>query len=250
MRNAGGLLKESPAPPGTFPEYDCDCPESARMRGSGLFSVFFCGVTWWLGVVSCDQRGACLLGRLAYPAFSLLSCPHPPYPLPGGKGEILGYFMQGASPLASPRLSQRRRWNRGRTARPAGGVPALSPAYPAFGFVSCPIPPTPFPGGKGENQGYFMQGASPLASPRAEPTVRRKTDRKVSLRAVPAAKERGDRGRGTSAFEMVLSPGAGRTSAAGVQPPPGTANAGRAGNPGGKPPKKSPIRQISHILSV
>ena len=26
---------------------------------------------------------------------------------------------------------------------------------------------------------------------------------------MPAAKERGDRGRGTSAFEMVLSPGAG-----------------------------------------
>ena len=35
-----------------------------------------------------------------------------------------------------------------------------------------------------------------------------------SLRAVPPAKERGDRGRGTSAFEMVLSPGAGRASAA------------------------------------
>ena len=32
---------------------------------------------------------------------------------------------------------------------------------------------------------------------------------------MPAAKERGDRGRGTSAFEMVLSPGAGRASAGG-----------------------------------
>ena len=41
MRSAGGLLKESPAPPGTFPEYDCDCPESARMRGSGLFFCLF-----------------------------------------------------------------------------------------------------------------------------------------------------------------------------------------------------------------
>ena len=40
-----------------------------------------------------------------------------------------------------------------------------------------------------------------------------------SLLAVPAAKERGDRGRGTSAFEMVLSPGAGRASAAGGSPP-------------------------------
>ena len=80
-----------------------------------------------------------------------------------------------------------------------------------------------------------MQGASPLASPglnsggtgstcqsgirrgglSASP-VRCKTDRTAFLLAVPAAKERGDRGRGTSAFEMVLSPGAGRASAGGV----------------------------------
>ena len=46
-----------------------------------------------------------------------------------------------------------------------------------------------------------------------------KTKGDGSLWAKPAAKERGDRGRGTSAFEMVLSPGAGRASAAGVQPP-------------------------------
>ena len=98
-------------------------------------------------------------------------------------------------------------------------------------------PPDPLPGGKGETLGYFMQGAAPLASPRLNPrgtyipcqagaqrrgelVFRRKTDRTAFLWAVPPAKERGDRGRGTSAFEMVLSPGAGRTSAAGVQPPP------------------------------
>ena len=86
-----------------------------------------------------------------------------------------------------------------------------------------------------------MQGASPLASlglnpggtgaggvsragggvPSESPT-RRKTDRTAFLLAVPAAKERGDRGRwnypshATAAFEMVLSPGAGRASAAGA----------------------------------
>ena len=55
---------------------------------------------------------------------------------------------------------------------------------------------------------------------------RRKSDRTAFLWAEPAAKERGDRGRwnypshATAAFETVLSPGAGRTSAAGVQPPP------------------------------
>ena len=41
----------------------------------------------------------------AYPAFSLISFPHPPTPLPGGKGEIFCFLMQGASPLASPGLN-------------------------------------------------------------------------------------------------------------------------------------------------
>ena len=68
-----------------------------------------------------------------------------------------------------------------------GGLPSLPPACPAFpdaagglgGFgrlpalpLVCflsPIPPAPLPGGKGENQGYFMQGASPLASPGLNP---------------------------------------------------------------------------------
>ena len=87
-----------------------------------------------------------------------------------------------------------------------------------------------------------MQGASPLASPGLNPggtgaggvsragggvpsesPTRRKTDRTAILLAVPAAKERGDRGRwnypsqATAAFEMVLSPGAGRANAARVQ---------------------------------
>ena len=77
-----------------------------------------------------------------------------------------------------------------------------------------------------------MQGASPLASPafnrlrhlqslpsrypaQGESEVRRKIDRTAFLLAVPAAKERGDRGRwnypsqATAAFEMVSPPGQG-----------------------------------------
>ena len=72
--------------------------------------------------VSGTRRGACLLCRLPalplrYPAGACLLCrlltlpltcflaPYPPAPLPGGKGVTIGYFMQGASPLASPGLN-------------------------------------------------------------------------------------------------------------------------------------------------
>ena len=174
----------------------------------------------------------------ACPAFSFASAPYPPTPpSPTGKGETKVIFMQGASPLASPGLNPRGT-GKGDEPRTRRGLP---PALPvdlaavvlagghAF-FVACrpclllsflpPIPPTPFPGGEGGDQGYFMQGAPPLASPGAEPG-RHLHDQKflfVYGGAVPAAKERGDRGRGTSAFEMVLSPGAGIANAAGGSP--------------------------------
>ena len=42
------------------------------------------------------------------------------------------------------------------------------PTMPLVYFLS-PIPPTPFPSGEGGDQGFFMQGASPLASPGLNP---------------------------------------------------------------------------------
>ena len=54
------------------------------------------------------RRGACLFPRLPTLPLVYFPAPYPPDPLPGGKGEILGYFMQGASPLASPAFDRLR----------------------------------------------------------------------------------------------------------------------------------------------
>ncbi len=120
----------------------------------------------WLSLPLWCPRGGLPFWLPVAPAFSLFVCPHPPDPLPGGEGGDQSYFMQGASPLVSLRLSP-------------GGTYRTSQAGARRGAVSCracfarrinaflpPIPPTPFPGGEGGDQSYFMQGASPLASPR------------------------------------------------------------------------------------
>ena len=141
---------------------------------------------------------------------------------------------------------------------PAGDCLACRLLPPAFTFFSAPYPPAPFPGGEGGDlRLFYARGSAPcipggltpaaLARPAnpapgggvpSESPTRRKTDRTAFLLAVPAAKERGDRGRGTSAFEMVLSPGAGKTSAAWVQLPPSP-----CGHHSGKDSQRRPGRR-------
>ena len=119
----------------------------------------------------CTRRGTCLLCRLLPPAFSLLSCPLSPQPAlaerssPAGKGVTKSLFRRGLRP-------------RHPCTEPLAALTDLAAAVPSGGracFVACyslplacfpaPYPPAPFPGGEGGDQGYFMQGAPPLASP-------------------------------------------------------------------------------------
>ena len=67
-----------------------------------------------------SPAGACLLCRLLTLPLVCFFAPIPLPPLAGGKGEIFGFLMQGAPPLASPGLSP----------GGAGSVGGLAPPAP------------------------------------------------------------------------------------------------------------------------
>ncbi len=143
--------------------------------------------------VSDTRRGACPVGRPPTLPLVYFPAPYPPSPLPRwGRGRFIVFLCKGLRPLHPRDLNPRGTHRACQAGTRRGALPLAR-----RGCGGVPIP---------------CEGA-PSASP-----VRRKTDRTAILLAVPPAKERGDRGRGTSAFEMVLSPGAGEASAARVQP--------------------------------
>ena len=101
----------------------------------------------------------------SFPAVSMISCPHPPAPLPGGKGAF-SFLMQGASPLASPRPSRKRHGLHLRCGCPAGGLPGRSPARPTFSFICCPHPPSPpSPFGEGGVSKFISPGGFAPGTP-------------------------------------------------------------------------------------
>ena len=122
-------------------------------------------------------RGACLFCRLlTLPSVCFLA-PIPPTPFPAGRGSPKVYFAGGFAPGA-PALDRLRRLQyqssryfggglvsggggAGALAVRKGGLPFLSPADPAFSVLSCPYPPDPLPGGKGEPQSLFCRGLRP-----------------------------------------------------------------------------------------
>ena len=134
---------------------------------------------FWQGVLS---FGRCWLP--ANPAFSLLPCPPSPARarralFPGGEGGDQGYFMQGASPLASPGAEPGRHGSRWRFPHPEGACPLrrrlnLPPRRPRGAYLfsrlltpplvcfSAPYPPDPLPRrGRGCPKVYFAGGFAP-----------------------------------------------------------------------------------------
>ena len=114
------------------------------------------------------------------------------------------FHARGSAPCI-PGAEPKRRREQGRTTRPAGGVPGWSPARPAaavpgggacllcrlptppLASLSAPYPPPPFPGGEGGDQGFFMQGAPPLASLGLNPSGAGSRDEPLARRgACPA----------------------------------------------------------------
>ena len=93
---AGGLLKESPTPPRTFLERII----IGGSRRSRPVPAFACVPAWrrWLSLPLWCPRGGLPCWSPAAPAFSLLFCPHPPGPLPGGKGGTQSLFRRGLRP--------------------------------------------------------------------------------------------------------------------------------------------------------
>ena len=164
----------------------------------------------------------------ANPAFTFFPAPYPPSPLPlRGRGSPRLFHARGSAPCI-PGLNPARRGKRGANHTPGRGA-CLSCRLSALTLVCffAPIPPTPFPAGRGRLKVVFMQGAPPLASPGAEPGRHLHDHRFLLVYGGQCRQPRrgGDRGRwnypsqATAAFEMVLSPGVGIASAAGGLPP-------------------------------
>ena len=151
----GGAGQSDPAPGGGLaPAVPADL--AAAVPGGGLAFFVACRPCLWLA----------------------LSPPSPYPPFPAGRGGPRLFHARGFAPCISG-LEPGRHWGRGRTTHPAGGLPlrsrltlpplypagglpSLSPAAPAFRLLCCPHPPAPLPlRGRGRPRLFHARGFAP-----------------------------------------------------------------------------------------
>ena len=99
-----------------------------------------------------------------YPAFCLLSCPHPPTPFPTGRGRFLLSYARGFAPCI-PGAGGARHWFGGRWRHPAGTCFLGRLSTLPFAYFPAPIPPPPSPAGRGRFLLFYCKGLRPLHPP-------------------------------------------------------------------------------------
>ena len=86
----------------------------------------------WLALPSTSPAGGVLSLSPACLLLELCLCPHPPAPLPGGKGETQSFLMQGASPLAFPGLNPCGTYRTCQAGARSGALPLAGRGWVAF----------------------------------------------------------------------------------------------------------------------
>ena len=173
----GGVPSLPPANP-TFSFVSCPyppCPPSRREGGDqGFFHARGCapcipGIKPFAALAR-PAPGARLLPRPPILPLALFPAPIPPDPLPGGKGgESRLFHARGFAPCI-PGIKPFAALIDFVAVVPCGGACLVCrPPTVLFSCFPAPIPPRPPSRREGGDQGYFMQGAAPLASPRLNP---------------------------------------------------------------------------------
>ena len=163
----------SPIPPTPFPsgeggDHKFISPGAPPLASPGLNP----GGTGSVGAGAPGTPAAKPARHWLFSAMSVFFCPHPPDPLPDGKGRPRLFYARGSAPCI-PGAKPGRHWlNRGAG---APGAPAAKPArHWLFLPHQCFLPPSPRPPSRREGGDFcfILPGAGAPGTPATEPARR------------------------------------------------------------------------------